>query len=59
MDNADEQQIKFAKKRSDVAIKRDEGDEKLEEWKKERLLEKRMFPLGSRRVECSNKRLTG
>ena len=45
MDNADEQQIKFAKKRSDVAIKRDEGDEKLEEWKKERLLEKRMSTL--------------
>jgi len=24
-----------------VAVKREEGDEKLEEWKKERLLEKR------------------
>jgi hypothetical protein len=25
-------------------VKRDDGDEKLEEWKKERLLEKRMSP---------------
>jgi hypothetical protein len=50
------QQIKFAKNKSDVAVKREGGDEKLEEWKKERLLEKRESSFYSVKREMRNGR---